>query len=421
MNLLESFRIAMRGLASNKLRAALTMLGIIIGVGAVITLLSVGEGVQAFITEQFEGIGTNLLFVIPNFGDSSGFISARRTATRSSLLTLDDARALDDPFRVPDAVAVVPETQNYVQVVVGNRYANTFLYGTTADYPQVRNFYPIVGTFITEQDVERATRTVVLGQTVVEALFPDQVYPVGRSVEINGVRFQIVGIMEEKGESGPNDQDDIIFAPLTTVRRQLFRRRNQQGDYLVDVIYVQASSDKRMDAATQQIAEVLRERHDISFRDEDDFYVFSQEEILDIFNQITDILTIFLGAIAGISLLVGGIGIMNIMLVSVTERTREIGLRKAVGARRRDILTQFLVEAVTLSIIGGFFGILLGAVGSWGISTYAQNAGEDFRAVISMQAVLIATFFSAAVGLFFGIYPARRASRLNPIDALRYE
>jgi putative ABC transport system permease protein len=421
MNVLESFRIAVRGLAANKLRSALTMLGIIIGVGAVITLLSVGEGVQAFVTEQFEGIGTNLLFVIPNFGDRSGFVSARRTSTRSSFLTLDDARALDDPFRVPDAVAVVPEMQNYVQVVVGNRYANTLLYGTTADYPQVRNFYPLVGTFFSEQDVERAARVVVLGQTVAEALFPDHVYPVGRTVEIRGVRFQVVGIMEEKGEAGPNDQDDVIFVPLTTVRRQLYPGRTREGDYVVDVIYVQARSDKRMEAATQQIAEVLRERHGINFRDEDDFYIFSQDEILDIFGQITDILTIFLGAIAGISLLVGGIGIMNIMLVSVTERTREIGLRKAVGARRRDILIQFLVEAVMLSIIGGLFGILLGAVGAWGISTYAQNAGEDFRAVISTQAVFIATLFSAAVGLFFGIYPARRASRLNPIEALRYE
>jgi putative ABC transport system permease protein len=421
MNVLESFRIAVRGLAANKLRSALTMLGIIIGVGAVITLLSVGEGVQAFVTEQFEGIGTNLLFVIPNFGDRSGFVSARRMSARSSFLTLKDARALDDPFRVPDAVAVVPEMQNFVQVVVGNRYANTLLYGTTADYPQVRNFYPLVGTFFSEQDVERAARVVVLGQTVVEALFPDHVYPVGRTVEIRGVRFQVVGIMEEKGEAGPNDQDDVIFVPLTTVRRQLFSGRTRQGDYIVDVIYVQARSEGRMEAATQQIAEVLRERHGINFRDEDDFYIFSQDEILDIFSQITDILTIFLGAIAGISLLVGGIGIMNIMLVSVTERTREIGLRKAVGARRRDILVQFLVEAVMLSVIGGLFGILLGAVGAWGISTYAQNAGEDFRAVISTQAIFIATLFSAAVGLFFGIYPARRASRLNPIEALRYE
>jgi putative ABC transport system permease protein len=420
MSVWESLRIAARGLAANKLRSALTMLGIIIGVGAVITLLSVGEGVQSFVVAQFQGIGTNLLFVTPNFDDSAGFVSARR-APGAGNLTMADARALDDPFRLPDVLAVVPEVQGFVQVVVGNRYANTLVRGTTADFPEVRNFYPVVGSFITGQDVERAARSVVLGQTVIKALFPDQVYPVGRTVEINGVRFQIVGVMEEKGQSGPSDQDDVVFVPLTTARRWLFPQRNQQGNYVVDVIYVQARAENRMEAATQQVAEVLRERHAVSFRDEDDFYVFSQEEILDLFGQITDILTIFLAAIAGISLLVGGIGIMNIMLVSVTERTREIGLRKAVGARRRDILIQFLVEAVVLSMIGGVLGILLGGLGARVISIIAQNAGEDFYALVSLRAVLIATLFSAAVGLFFGIYPARRASRLNPIDALRYE
>jgi putative ABC transport system permease protein len=420
VNLWESFRIALTGLAANKLRSVLTILGIIIGVGAVITLVSVGEGVQSFVEEQFEGIGTNLLFVTPDFGNNSGFVSQRRTASFSSL-TLNDARALDDPFRVPDAVAVVPEVQGQVQVVVGNRYASTVARGTTSDYQQTRNHYPIVGSFITEQDLERSGRSVVLGQTIVSALFPDQPYPVGRTVEVNGVRFQVVGIMEEKGQSGPSDQDDVIIVPLTTARRWLFPQRNRQGDYVVDVIYVQAGSEGRMDAATQQVAEVLRDRHGIAFRDEDDFFIFSQEEILNIFGQITGVLTIFLAAIAGISLLVGGIGIMNIMLVSVTERTREIGLRKAVGAKRRDVLIQFLVEAVMLSMIGGLMGILLGGIGAQTISTIAQNAGQEFRALVSLRAVLLATLFSAAVGLFFGIYPARRASRLNPIDALRYE
>jgi putative ABC transport system permease protein len=233
--------------------------------------------------------------------------------------------------------------------------------------------------------------------------------------------MQITGIMERKGESGPTDLDDVVFVPLTTARRWLFPQRDRQGDYAVDVIYVQASSENRLEAATQQVAEVLRDRHDITFRDEDDFFIFSQGEILDIFGQITGILTIFLAAIAGISLLVGGIGIMNIMLVSVTERTREIGLRKAVGARQRDILIQFLVEAVLLSMIGGLMGIALGAAGAQAISVLAQDAGQDFSAIVSARAVLVATLFSAAVGLFFGIYPARRASRLNPIEALRYE
>jgi putative ABC transport system permease protein len=420
VNLWESFRIALRALTANKLRSVLTILGIIIGVAAVITLVSVGDGVQSFVAEQFEGIGTNLLFVTPAFENNSGFVSQRDT-TRTSSLTMDDAKALADPFRVPDAVAVVPEVQGLVQVVAGNRYATTLANGTTADYAQVRNYYPIVGTFITQEDVERYGRSVVLGQTVVKALFPDQAYPVGRTVEVNGVRFQVVGILEKKPESGPNDQNDVIFVPFTTARRWLFPQRDQQGNYLVDVIYVQARSEERMDAATQQMAQVLRERHNIAFRDEDDFFIFSQDEILDIFNQITEVLTIFLAAIAGISLLVGGIGIMNIMLVSVTERTREIGLRKAVGAKRRDVMLQFLVEAVMLSMMGGLLGVLLGAAGAQAISLIARNVGQEFQALVSLRAVLIATFFSAAVGLFFGIYPARRASRLHPIDALRYE
>ena len=420
MYLWESLFIAMRGLAAHKLRSVLTILGIIIGVGAVITLVSVGEGVQGFVSAQFQGIGTNLLFVTPDFGNNSGFVSQRRTASFSSL-TLNDARALQDPFRVPDAVAIVPEVQRQVQVVVGNRYASTIARGTSPDYAHVRNHFPIVGTFITEQDLVRAGRSVVLGQTVVKALFPDEAYPVGRTVEVNGVRFSVVGILEEKGQSGPVDPDDVIIVPLTTAQRWLVTQRNQRGEYVVDVIYVQARSEDRMGIATQQVADVLRERHDIAYRDEDDFFVFSQEEILDLFTQITGILTIFMTAIAGISLLVGGIGIMNIMLVSVTERTREIGLRKAVGAKRRDVLIQFLAEAVILSMIGGLIGILLGGVGARVISTVAQNAGQEFRALISPRAVAIATLFSASVGLFFGIYPARRASRLNPIDALRYE
>lgn len=420
MNLRERFRIALHGLAANKLRSMLTILGIIIGVGAVITLVSVGEGVQVFVTEQFEGIGTNLLFVTPDFGNNSGFVSRRRASGLSSL-TLNDARNLDDPFRLPDVAAVVPEVQGLVQVVVENRYANTLARGTSPDYSSVRNHYPVVGTFITEQDLERSSRSVVLGQTVVDQLFPDQAYPVGRSIEVNGVRFQVIGILEEKGESGPTDQDDVIIVPLTTAHRWLFPQRDQRGDHIVDVILVQAHSKERIEGAIQQVADVLRERHGIAFRDEDDFFIFSQKEILDLFGQVTGILTVFLAAIAGISLLVGGIGIMNIMLVSVTERTREIGLRKAVGAKRHDVLIQFLVEAVMLSTMGGLMGVLLGYVGAHAVSVIAQNAGQEFRALVSPRAVFVATGFSAAVGLFFGIYPARRASRLNPIDALRYE
>ena len=246
---------------------------------------------------------------------------------------------------------------------------------------------------------------------------PDNPYPLEQTVKINGMPFRVVGVLEEKGGSQMGDEDNSVVVPLTTAQTRLFPSRGRSGEYQVSMITIEVVSEDRMDAASEQISIILRERHDVDFSDEDDFSIISQADIINIFGQITGVLTTFLGAIAGISLLVGGIGIMNIMLVSVTERTREIGLRKAVGARRRDILWQFLLEAVTLSLIGGLLGIGLGALGAGIISALI----EDFRSVVTPQAVLLATTFSAAVGLFFGIYPARRASRLNPIDALRYE
>jgi putative ABC transport system permease protein len=324
-------------------------------------------------------------------------------------------------LNLPDVLRVVPAVYGPVQVVSDNRYFQTNVVGTTPDYPQALNHHPLVGSFVDADSLDRSARSVVLGQTVAKALFPDEAYPVGRDVTLNGVRFQIVGILEKKSEIAGEDPNDAIFMPLTTARRWLFPNRTQRGDFVVDVIYVQALSGSRLHAAKHQVVQALRERQAGDLDGKDDFAIFSQAEILDLLSDITDVLTIFLGSIAGISLLVGGIGIMNIMLVSVTERTREIGLRKAVGARRRDILVQFLVEAVVLSLIGGLFGILLGAVGARVISTLASNAGQNFRAVVSLKAVFIATLFSVGVGLFFGIYPAQRAARLSPIDALRYE
>jgi putative ABC transport system permease protein len=289
--------------------------------------------------------------------------------------------------------------------------------GVTPDFAEVRNWFPEVGVFIDQEDLNSRARVALVGKSVVEELFPENPYPLEQTIKINNVPFRIIGVLEEKGGSQFSDEDETVLVPLTTAQTRLFPSRSRSGEYTVSAILIQAVSEERMDAASEQIAMILRERHGIDFSDEDDFSIISQSDIVAVFGQITGVLTIFLGAIAGISLLVGGIGIMNIMLVSVTERTREIGLRKAVGARRRDILWQFLLEAVTLSLVGGVMGIGLGALGAGIVSTLI----EDFRSIVTPQAVVLATTFSAAVGLFFGIYPARRASLLNPIDALRYE
>jgi putative ABC transport system permease protein len=413
MKIIESIRLALRALLANKLRSALTMLGIIIGVGAVITLMAAGEGVQAFVTEQFQGIGTNLLFVIPGTFEGGGPPGSQRPPRP---MTMGDVEALSDPFRLPDVARVAPELDRNATVVAGGREANTQIQGVTPEYTLVRKWRPTVGDFISQQDLEARSRVAVLGQTVVDNLFPNNPYPIGERIRINGVSFRVIGIMEEKGGTF-GDQDDTVFIPLTTAQIRLFSARTPSGEYRVSFILAEAVNEDRMDAAAEQIRMVLRERHDIAFTDEDDFTVLSQSDLLDTFGEITGLLTIFLGAIAGISLLVGGIGIMNIMLVSVTERTREIGLRKAVGAKRSDILSQFLIEAVTLAVVGGLVGIGLGTLGSQIISALV----DGFSAVIAPQAVLLATTVSAVVGLASGIYPAWRASRLNPIDALRYE
>lgn len=419
MSILESLRLAFRALAANKLRAALTMLGIIIGVGAVITLMSAGEGVTAYIEDRFQSIGSNLLFVIPGSQEQfrSGGPGGPAAPSAVAELTNGDVQALRDSTRAPDVASISSQLLRSGAVTTGKREAFTQVSGVDPEFSRVRNWYPVVGEFIDEEDMISRSRVAVLGQTVVDNLFPDNPYPLDQTLRISGISFRVIGVLEEKGGSDFGNQDDIVLVPLSTAQTRLFPSRSGSGERLVSAIFVEAASEEEMDAASDQVASILRDRHGIDFRDEDDFSVVSQSDILSIFGEITGVLTIFLGAIAGISLLVGGIGIMNIMLVSVTERTREIGLRKAVGARRRDILLQFLLEAVTLSIVGGLVGIALGVGGAQLISALI----DDFRAVVSLQAVALATSFSAAVGLFFGIYPARRASRLNPIDALRYE
>jgi putative ABC transport system permease protein len=413
--LFENLRLALRSLAANKLRAALTMLGITIGVAAVITLLSVGQGVSRYVSAQFEGLGTNLVFVFPGQFRPGGGPPGRRSG--DAVLTEADARALADPARVPDAARVVPLLRRTVTAEAGSNSTSVTLRAVTPDYEAARNYKILAGRFISPADMDERARVVVIGQTTLNHLFAPDEDALGATLRINGDPFRIVGILDKKGATPFGDEDDTLIVPFTTATSRLFASRTAKGQIRVTLILVQVSDPARQDAVISQITDVLRDRHNIPYRGEDDFTVLSEQDLVSAFEQVTDVLTIFLGAIAGISLLVGGIGIMNIMLVTVTERTKEIGLRKAVGAKRAHVLTQFLVESVVLSLVGGFFGILVGAAGAWGI----QRAVPQLDTTVTADSVLLAVGFSLAVGLFFGIYPAIRASALHPIEALRYE
>jgi putative ABC transport system permease protein len=412
MNLLESIRVSFRSLGANKMRSILTMLGIIIGVGAVIALLAVGQGAGAAITQQVQGIGSNLIFVFP------GQVRQGGVPTGAANLTLADAEALDDSVCCPDIAGVAPVYNRTVQASAGSNNTGTQVSGVTPSFERVRNFRAARGRFIDQRDLDSVARVAVLGAYAAKNLFPNS-DPVGQPIKINRVPFKVIGVMEEKGGTSffGGNQDDIIFVPITTAQQRLFGTSavTAQGAPRVSAIAIQAASDKQLNAAMAEITQVLRRRHKIIYQ-QDDFTVLSQKDILGALSQITDILTIFLASIAAISLLVGGIGIMNIMLVSVTERTREIGIRKAVGAKRRDILLQFLIEAVVMSVTGGGIGILFGS----GIGALVNMTGM-IQTVVSLSSVLLAVGFSVAVGLFFGLYPAARAASLHPIDALRYE
>ena len=420
MNLIASLEVAFRALAVNKMRSGLTMLGIIIGISAVIILVSVGQGVQAMVAEQMQGVGSNLLFVMPGELEesSSSMKSNFLRSANVSTLTLGDAEALASSSNLPDVTAVAPEYVGSGTIVYGNKNTQATVSGVTAAYPAVRSFYPVLGRFVDENDLRTSARVAVLGQTVVEELFPPNTNPVGQVVKVNRAPFRVIGVMEKKGGTAFSDEDDVVFVPLTTAQSRLFGARQVSGEYSVSVIYATAVDESRMSAASNQVRQVLRQRHGLIYStDEDDFSVLTQEDIASVLGSLTAVLTAFLGLIAAVSLLVGGIGIMNIMLVSVTERTREIGIRKAVGAKRRDIMGQFMVEAIVLSLVGGLVGIAIGVAGT----IIASGAVEDLRTHISPSTILLATGFSIMVGLFFGIYPAMRAAHLNPIDALRYE
>ncbi len=417
MNLIESFRIALRALAANKMRSILTMLGIIIGVAAVIALMSVGQGVQVMITEQLQSAGSNLLIIMPgSLKDAQP--GDPRTRRPSNPLTNGDWMAIRDPLQVQHLIAVAPEADGRATVTYGKTNLGVSVTGTNEEYAFVRNFFTEDGRFISEEDVLSEARVAVLGSNVANKLFPSDMYPIGQSIRVNNVPFRVVGVMAQKGGSSFGSFDDMVFVPFTTAQQRLFPYlRSPRGEPTLTLILAKVDSEEHIDQAVSAIEDLLRARHNITYLDDDDFSVINQADILDIFGSITNVLTTFLGGIAAISLLVGGIGIMNIMLVSVTERTREIGLRKAVGAKRRDILLQFLVEAMVLSLIGGIIGMLLGFAGAQALASLSK----DLHAVISWDSILLATGFSALVGLFFGIYPALRAAQLHPIDALRYE
>ncbi len=407
MDLMQNVFEALDSLTSNKLRSGLTVLGIVIGVGAVIAMLAIGRGAQETITGSISSIGTNLLFVARGGSEE---------VRNPKPLTLDDAQAIADPFSAPSVVGVAPLLTGTVEVSFAGESTFTMGMGVTPDYRFVRNVELQEGEFISESHLLGRAAVVILGPDVAEKLFGRSEGVVGETVRIEGQPFRVIGVTVPKGGSGFNNEDDRLLVPLSTAQVRLLSRA--QGR--VDMIIAQAISAEAVPSAQDEIAAVLRARHRTPIG-EDDFTIFTQQDFLDTARTITGVLTIFLGGIAAISLLVGGIGIMNIMLVSVTERTREIGLRKAVGARKRDILVQFLIESSLLSLAGGLIGIALGWGLSMAVGVIAAANNADLNPRVSLDAVLLATIFSAAVGLFFGLYPAKRAADLEPVEALRYE
>lgn len=408
MNFGQSFIEALESLATNKTRSGLTIIGIVIGVAAVIAIVSIGRGAEGTITGSIQGIGTNLLFV---------FRGGSEEVRNPKPLTIGDAEAMTDPFQAPSVVGVAPILQDSVKVTAGGESTTTQISGVTPDYGPVRNANVSEGEFINQEHLLGQASVALLGTEVAEDLFARTAGLVGETVRIEGHPFRVIGVLESKGGSGFSNEDDVILVPLTTAQTRLIRRSSHDN---VDMIMVQAFSADTVPSASQEISHILQTRHRTAIG-ADDFTIFTQQDFLDTAQTITSVLTIFLGGIAAISLLVGGIGIMNIMLVSVTERTREIGLRKALGARRIDILVQFLTESALLSLIGGLIGIGVGVVISYTVGRIAAASDTPLTPSIGLDTVLLATLFSAAVGLFFGLYPANRAASLEPVEALRYE
>jgi putative ABC transport system permease protein len=409
MGYFQSFIEASESLLANKMRSGLTILGIIIGVAAVVAILAIGNGAQSSILGEIQGVGTNLLFVMP--GNSTNNI------TNPKPLTLGDASALSDPTAAPAIAQVTAVLTGRADVTYYNESTTTSILGVSPDYASMRNVQLSEGQFISETDMAGRYSVAILGPTVAQKLFGRTAGLVGQQIRIQGQPFRVIGVTQAKGGSSFGSQDDQILVPLTTAQTRLFQRPTPNE---VDMIFVQAVDAKSVPLASQEITQILSARHRTPIGEED-FTVLNQQDILSLASSVTGVLTIFLGGIAAISLLVGGIGIMNIMLVSVVERTREIGLRKALGARRRDILGQFLIESSLLSLAGGFIGILLGWLISVVVERVAAASNTPIVPVMQLNSILLAVIFSAAIGVFFGLYPANRAASLEPVEALRYE
>jgi len=407
MDFLNIIRVAFRALVRNKMRAALTMLGIIIGVSAVVAMVSIGQGAQATVQAQIDSIGTNLLFVTAG-AQNVGGVRSGTGDSGTNTLTVEDLDAIKR--EVPSVSMVTPAVNARGQLVAGNMNWNTSIQGVSEQYPDVRKWSVQSGEFFTDSDVKTAARVLVVGKTIADNLFAGA-DPIGQTIRVQNLPFRVVGVMVRKGQDAQGrDQDDVAFSPYTTVQKKIL------GSPRLQIAYVSAVSPDATYTAQQQITELLRQRHKLNGNDPDDFTVRNMSDIAETANQTNNTMTMLLACIAGVSLLVGGIGIMNIMLVSVTERTREIGIRMAIGARSSAVRSQFLIESVVLSLTGGLFGILLGIAASLAIPRIL-----GWPTLISMMAIVGSVIFSVAVGIFFGYYPARKAAALDPIDALRYE
>jgi len=414
MKVFKYLQVALESIVAHKMRAILTMLGIIIGVAAVLVTMGIGRGAASNITERIESQGTNLLTINPGASSAGGLSGASGSA---GTLTMGDARALANRELHPGIEWVAPEYGSNARLVVGSTNTQNTVTGVTAAYATVRNLEIATGRFLTEEEIEAQSQVVVLGSELAVDLYgPED--PLGLSVRIDAQPFQVVGVLKESGGFGRNTPDEQAYVPIGLAQGRLFNAPRYRGEYTVSSLNVQAVSSDQVDAAEQQIETTLRLRHNLQASDENDFNIFNQASLLETASDITQTLTIFLGSIGAISLLVGGIGIMNIMLVSVTERTREIGLRKAIGAHDSDILLQFLVEALVLCFLGGLIGVGL----AYGLaSLLAQVPAFTFQVLIQSDSLALALGFSLLAGLVFGIYPAMRATQLDPIEALRSE